>query len=234
MKLFSTAVKKGSKMTFEKVKSNPQVLSFIEETQRTLTALSYTDHGLRHLNLVTDRARHIAKSIGLSEREQELSAIASFCHDMGNFLSRSHHNYFAALLFHQIFQNQFPADEMSAIMQAISNHDKQQEDINFISKVAAIVVLADKSDVHRSRVLTTDMNHIKSDIHDRVNYATTESDVKIDTGKKTITLDLKIDTNFVPIMEYFEIFTDRMVFCRKAAQFLGYNFGIVINETKLL
>ncbi|MDP2741563.1 MAG: HD domain-containing protein [bacterium] len=220
--------------TLKDVKNNPQVLGFVKQTEKTLSALSYTDHGLRHLNLVADRAINIAKSIGISEREQELSAIAAFCHDMGNFLSRSHHNYFAALLFHQIFKDDFAPDEMASVMQAISNHDKQQEDINFVSKIAAIIVLADKSDVHRSRVTVKKMKDIKSDIHDRVNYATTESDLKVDTDKKRITLSLEIDTNFVPILEYFEIFTERMVFCRKAAEFLGYNFGLVINKTKLL
>lgn len=220
------------------VKNNQQVLEFIKKTEKTLSALSYTDHGLRHLNLVADRANYIAKAIGISERGQELSAIAGFCHDMGNFLSRSHHNYFAALLFHQIFKDEFPADEMATIMQAISNHDKQQEDINFVSKVAAVVVLADKSDVHRSRVIVKKIKDIKSDIHDRVNYATTKSELKVENppagGKKRITLDLEIDTNFVPILEYFEIFTDRMVFCRKAAEFLGYNFGLEINKIQLL
>jgi len=220
--------------TLNEVKSNLQVLEFVKQTVKTLSALSYTDHGLRHLNLVADRARYIAKSIGLSERDQELAAIASFCHDMGNFLSRSHHNYFAALLFHQIFKDDFDPAEMAIIMQAISNHDKQQEDINFINAIAAIVVLADKSDVHRSRVTVKDIEKVKTDIHDRVNYATTESAVKVEGLKKQIILTLKIDTNFVPIMEYFEIFTERMVYCRRAAEFLGYKFGLIINKTRLL
>ena len=216
------------------VKNNPQVLAFVKQTEKTLSALSFTDHGLRHSNLVADRAISIAKSIGLTAREQEISAIASFCHDMGNFLSRSYHNYFAALLFHQIFKEGFTPDEMEIIMQAISNHDKQQEDINFVNPIAAIVVLADKSDVHRSRVTVKNIEEIKTDIHDRVNYATTESSVKVDNLKKNITLALKIDTNFCSIMEYFEIFIERMVYCRKAAEFLGYNFGIIINKTRLL
>lgn len=220
--------------TLKDVKNNQQILEFVKKTEKTLSALSYTDHGLRHLNLVAERASYIAKSIGISERGQELSAIAAFCHDMGNFLSRSMHNYFAALLFHQIFKEDFSPEEMATVMQAISNHDKQQEDINFVSKIAAVVVLADKSDVHRSRVTVKKLKDIKSDIHDRVNYATTKSELKVDTDKKRITLDLEIDTNFVPLLEYFEIFTDRMVFCRKAAEFLGYNFGLEINKIQLL
>lgn len=221
-------------LTLSDVKNNPQILAFIKQTEKTLSALSFTDHGLRHLNLIADRAKYIAKNIGLLARDQELSAIAGFCHDMANFLSRSHHNYFAALLFHQVFAKDAEPEEMALIMQAISNHDKQQEDINFINPIAAIVVLADKSDVHRSRVLAKDIEDIKSDIHDRVNYATTESGLRVDKIKKRITLTLKIDTNFVSILEYFEIFTERMVFCRKAAEFLGYDFGLVINKTRLL
>jgi len=221
-------------ITLNDVKNNPRVLAFIEQTEKTLSALSFTDHGLRHLNLVADRAIKIARDIGLTKREGELAAIAGFCHDIGNFLSRSHHNYFAALLFHQIFKDEFEPDEIAIVMQAISNHDKQQEDINFINPIAAVVVLADKSDVHRSRVTVENIEEIKTDIHDKVNYATTESALKTDKTKKTITLKLKIDTNFCSIMEYFEIFTDRMVFCRRAAEFLGYNFGIVINKTRLL
>ena len=207
-------------ITLEDIKKNSQILQYIKQTEKTLSELSFTDHGLRHLELVAERGRQIAKAVGLSEREGELSAVAGFCHDIGNFLSRSHHNYFAALLFHQIFQNDFSPEDMGILMQAISNHDKQQEDMAFMNAVSAVVVLADKSDVHRSRVTVTDIEHIKKDIHDKVNYATTESSLKIEKFKKRITLQLKIDTNFCPIMEYFEIFTERMMFCRKAAEFL--------------
>jgi len=220
--------------SLSQVKKNQQILGFIKETEKTLAALSYTDHGLRHANLTADRARNIAKEIGLGKRDQELVAIASFCHDMGNFLSRSHHNYFGALLFHQVFVDDFGPKEMTNIMQAISNHDKSQEDMSFANPISAVLVLADKSDVHRSRVIVKKMEEIKADIHDRVNYATRECRLKIDKTKKKITLTLKIDTNFVPIMEYFEIFTDRMVFCRLAAEYLGYKFGLVINNFRLL
>lgn len=216
------------------VKENPLILEYIKQTEKTLADLSYTDHGLRHANLVADRARNIAKEIGLNQKQQELAAIASFCHDMGNFISRSHHNYFAALLFHQVFTNNFEPKEMAVIMQAISNHDKSQEDMSFANPISAIVILADKSDVHRSRVISQKIEEIKADIHDRVNYATKECRLKVDKTKKRITLTLKIDTNLVPIMEYFEIFIDRMVFCRLAAQYLGYSFGLVINSFRLL
>lgn len=215
-------------LTLADIKKNPQVLEFIKQTEISLNALSYTEHGLRHAELVTVRARTIATQVGLEKREVEMAEIASFCHDMGNFLSRTYHNYLASLLFHQIFGNDFPADELAVIMQAIANHDK--EEMKFTSAISAVVVLADKSDVHYSRV-TDDGD---DDIHDRVNRATELSRLKIDKNKKRVILILKIDTAAVSVMEYFEIFTERMVYCRKAAEFLGYDFGLVINNFKLL
>jgi len=219
-------------ITLNEVKNNLQIANFIKQTEEAMTALNYTNHGFRHTNLVADRARQVAKNIGLSQREGELAAIAGFCHDMGNFMVRSGHQYFGALLFHQIFQSEMEPEEISKIMQAIANHDK--EEMTFSNSVTAVLVLADKSDVHRSRVMEKDMLKIKEDIHDRVNYAVTESQLKVDKAKKRITLVLKTDTNFCPIIEYFEIFTERMVFCRTAAQYLGYNFGLVINKFRLL
>jgi len=226
-------------LTLSQVKKNPYILEFIKQTENVLKNSGYTEHGLEHSSLVADRARTIAKEIGLSEQEQELSAIAGFCHDMGNFLSRSQHNYLGATLFHQIFSNDFSPEEISLIMQAISFHDKEDilpehEDIELPSSISAVVILADKSDVRRSRVVIDNMEEIKNDIHDRVNYATEFSKLGINKKRKNISLTLKIDTNFVPVMEYFEIFTDRMIYCRKAAKYLGYKFGLVINHFKLL
>ena len=218
--------------TLSDVKKNPQILEFINQTEESMQALSYTNHGLRHSNIVADRAIQIARAIGLDKREGELAGIAGFCHDMGNFMTRTFHHFFGALLFQQVFNNKFEPRELAMIMQAISNHDK--EEMNFTHSISAILVLADKSDVDRSRVTEASMEEIKSDIHDRVNYAARESRIKVDKAKKKITLTLKIDTNFCPVIEYFEIFTERMVFCRKAAKFLGYDFGLVINKFRLL
>ena len=219
-------------ISLNQVKKNPQVLEFIKQSDESLAAAGYTEHSLSHAKIVADRARIIAQEIGFSKQEQELSAIAGFCHDMGNFLSRSHHHYFGALLFHQTFNQDFTPEELAIIMNAISNHDK--DEMNFSNIIAAIVVLADKTDVRRSRVVNKKPKKIQEDIHDRVNFATKISRVKINKKKKLITLILKIDSNFVPIIEYFEIFTDRMIYCRKAAKFLGYKFGLVINNFKLL
>jgi len=215
-------------ITLKEVKKNPHILQFIKRTEEALSELAYTDHGLRHSEIVSKRAKDIAKKIGLSQREQELSAIAAFCHDMGNFVGRPFHNYLAAILFHQVFKDEMPADELTLIMQAISYHDEKVRELALTSPISAVVILADKSDVHRSRVTVRSMDKIKSDIHDRVNYATKSSEVKI--NKKRIILNLKIDTKFVPVIEYFEIFTERMVLCRKAAESLGYDFGLVINN----
>lgn len=219
-------------LTLKDVKKNAQILEFINQTDRAMQALSYTNHGLRHTGVVADRAIKIAKAIGLSERETELCGIAGFCHDMGNFMSRTNHHYFAGLLFFEVFKDQLEAKEMAQIMQAIAEHDKPE--MSFTTAIATVLVIADKSDVDRSRVVQRNMEDIKKDIHDRVNYATTESNLKVEKEKKRITLTLKIDTNFVPVMEYFEIFTERMAFCRTAAKFLGYDFGLVINKFRLL
>ena len=219
-------------LTFSQVKKNPQVLEFIHQTEIALGALGYGEHGLRHSRLVADRARNIAKETGLTKRQQELSAIAGFCHDMGNFLGRTQHHYWGAFLFHEIFSNEDPVD-VSVVMQAIANHDKSQE-MKLTNPVSAVVVIADKSDVHRSRVRIKDIKNIKSDIHDRVNYAVMDSKVKIDKKKKKIILSLKVDRKIISIMEYFEIFIERMAYCRRAAKFLGYKFSIVINKIDLL
>ena len=219
-------------ITLSQIKKNLKVLEFIKQAEISLTALGYTEHGVYHSNLVSNRARNTAKEIGLPKKEQELVAIAGFCHDMGNFLSRTNHHYLGSLLFHQIFENDFETRDLALIIQAISNHDKKE--MKFSSCVSAILVLADKSDVRRSRVLIKKIAEIKTDIHNRVNFATKSSRLSVDKRKKTISLILKIDTNFVPILEYFEIFTERMTYCREAAEYLDYKFCLVINNFKLL
>jgi metal-dependent HD superfamily phosphatase/phosphodiesterase len=219
-------------ITLQDVKKHPQILEFINQTDQAMEALRYTNHGIRHANVVAERAMEIGRSIGLPERECELAGIAGFCHDMGNFLTRTYHHFFGAQLFSQVFMGTLDPKELTTVMQAISNHDK--DEMNFVHPVSALLVLADKSDVDRFRVAKQSMEETKADIHDRVNYATTESSITVDKAKKQITLALKIDTHFCPVIEYFEIFTERMVFCRKAAQFLGYDFGLVINKFRLL
>lgn len=225
-------MKNPKKITLNEVRKNSYVLEFINQSSRALGFYHYTDHGIDHLNLVANRSRELAQKISFSKDNQELCAIAGFCHDMGNFINRENHEHWGALLFQTIFQDKMPPKDMAVIMQAIANHDDYYAKI--LSSVGAIVVIADKSDVRKTRVVTKDSRIIEKDIHNRVNFAVEENELSADLSKKIITLRLKIDTTFVPIMEYFEIFTERMVQCRKAAQFLGYKFGLIINDFKLL
>jgi len=220
-------------LTLEEVKKNPRVKDFINQTEKYLDALGYTDHGIRHINIVADRARSIAKKIGLNLREQELASIASYCHDMGNFLGRTQHHYWAALLFSQVFLNEVDnPNDVSTIAQAIVSHDK--DELKIVNKVTAVTILADKSDVHRSRVRQTSGKNLKKDIHDRVNYAVISNDLIVNPKNKVIILKLELDTKFSAPLEYFEIFTERMSYCRIAAEHLGYKFSLEINRFKLL
>jgi len=219
-------------LSLQKIKDNSQILEFIRQSHLSMQALGYTEHGIRHANLVAEEAERVAIDIGLEKKEQKLASIAGFCHDMGNFLGRSQHHYWGALLFHQIFVNDFSSEEIALLMQAIANHDKYS--MKLTNNISALVVLADKADVHRERVSSKSLEEIKQDKHNRVNYAVTKSVLRVDSSKKQIALILKIDTNFVPVMEYFEIFTERMAYCRKAAEYLGYNFGLIVNGFKLL
>lgn len=218
-------------LSLKQIKQDPRINAFIDQTDKYLKALGYTDHGRRHLDIVSDRAKMIAKKIGLKDHDQETAAIAAWCHDMGNFLGRTQHHYWAAMLFSQCFINEANPKDVSTISQAIVSHDK--DDLKIVDKVTACVIIADKSDVHRSRVKTKNLAEIKADIHDRVNYAVTDNDLKVDKQKKTITLSLKLDTKFTDIMDYFAIFVERMNYCQKAAAYLGYTFHLKINSTKL-
>jgi uncharacterized protein len=218
-------------LTFEQVKNNKQVHEFIDRSGKYLRDLGYTDHSFRHVGIVSDRAAKIARNLKLSQLEIESAQIAGYCHDMGNFLGRTQHHYWGAILFHQIFGNEQTVAQAAEIMQAIVAHDK--EEVQVMNNVAAVTIIADKSDVHRSRVLTKKMDKIKSDIHDRVNYAVVDNHLTIDPKKKIIRLSLSIDQKFLAVIEYFEIFTDRMVYCRTAADFLGYKFSLEVNNFKL-
>src|SRR5581483_9253736 len=129
-------------VTLQDVKRHPQILEFINQTEEAMKALAYTNHGLRHVNIVSDRSMQIATALGFNERQCELAAIAGFCHDMGNFMTRSYHHYFGAMLFSQVFMGQFDPKELAMIMQAIANHDK--EEMNFDNFLSAVLVLADK------------------------------------------------------------------------------------------
>lgn len=217
---------------FEQIKSNDIISAWLRNSYFITKEMSLTEHGLKHAEFVSLRALDIAKGIGLNAKNQDLVLSASYTHDIGNFLSRTYHHYFGSMLLFDILREKIDIKDLTIIMQAIANHDK--EDMKLVHPVAAITVIADKSDVRRERVLETDLKKIQEDIHDRVNYSTIENKLTVNSQKKTITLKLKIDTNVCPIMEYFEIFTSRMNYCRISAEYLGYHFSLIINDFKLL
>ncbi len=224
-------------LTLSSIKENPAIDRFISETDKKLNALNYTDHGRRHANIVADRAQMIAGKVGLSEEEVEYAGIAGFCHDMGNFLDRVQHHYWASLLFYQTFHGETDDIEgLTAIMQAIANHDKSVARLT--NNISAALIIADKSDVHRDRVKVKVRKSVenggKEDIHNRVNYAIKRNDLDVNEDTKVITLMLKLDQKFTPVMDYFEIFLKRMKYCRQSAEYLGYRFRLVINDFELL
>ena len=217
---------------FEDVKNNPLIREYVKQTEDYMRWLGFTDHGFGHVEVVAERARQIAQAAGLPKREQELAAMAAWCHDMGNFLGRTQHHYWGGLLFTQTFRDVLDPPELAVVAQAIVAHDK--DEITIPTKVAACLVIADKSDVRRSRVIDPRPENRAQDIHDRLNYAATGNDFVVDPKKQSVTLKVRIDTNQAPVMEYFEIFSERMAYSRKAASVLGLKFGLVINHFKLL
>lgn len=219
------------KLTLEEVKKNPFVDNFIRQTEKYLEALGYTDHGPRHVGIVADRCMMLARRLKLNQHEIELAGIAGYCHDMGNFLGRTQHHYWAAMLFSQIFIPSGNPADISRIMQAIVSHDKNE--LKIVDKLAAILIIADKSDVHRDRVVGHNAAGHTADIHDRVNFAATSNSLKINPLRKQIILKITIDTREANPMDYFEIFSERMSFCRVAAEYLGYRFVLIINNFKL-
>jgi len=218
-------------LKLQDIKKDPRINAFIDQTDKYLRSLGYTDHGRRHLDIVSDRSKMLAHKIGLNTKDQETASISGWCHDMGNFLGRTQHHYWGGMLFSQCYINKADPAQISRVVQAIVSHDK--DDLKIVDKVTACLIIADKSDVHRNRVITKNIKEIKEDIHDRVNYAVTDNHLRLDKQKKTITLSLTLDTKFTTIMDYFSIFVERMNYCQKAAAYLKYEFHIQINNTKL-
>jgi metal-dependent HD superfamily phosphatase/phosphodiesterase len=217
-------------VTFEAVRDNPRVRIFVRKSDEALAEIGYTEHGERHVGLVAHIAYNTLKRLGHPEREAELAAIAGYLHDIGNGVNRDHHAQTGAVMAMQILHDMGMTDlEIIRVMGAIGNHHENDGDP--VSPVAAAVILADKSDVHRTRVRNPDM--IKFDIHDRVNYAVEKSFLNVDEAAKQITLELTVDTGISQVMEYFEIFMTRMLASRKAAKFLGTSFGLMVNGNRL-
>ena len=218
-------------LNFEEVKKNPVIDGFIRKGNEYLGAMGYTEHSYRHLNLVSSIAKNILERLGFDRREAELAAIAGYLHDIGNVVSRNNHGISGATLCCPILLEMgMVPDEVATVISAIGNHEEEYGQP--VNHVAAALIMADKSDVHRSRVRNQDFATF--DIHDRVNYAVEHSFLWVDNQRRTITMDLTIDTEICPVMEYFEIFLTRMILCRRAAVFLNTNFQLVVNKAKLL
>jgi metal-dependent HD superfamily phosphatase/phosphodiesterase len=220
-----------SNVTVEDIKNNPIVGKFIKAANDYLGAIGYTEHGMRHVSLVASLAENILASLDYPKRMQELAGIAGWLHDIGNVVNRNEHGQSAALIAMRILKDMGATpDETALIISAIGNHEEEIGDP--VNAIAAALILADKSDVHKTRVRNPEF--AATDIHDRVNYAAERSYLSVLKDKKIVSLRLTIDTQISKVMEYFEIFMSRMVMSRRAANFLGCNFELIINERKLL
>lgn len=224
---------KGAKekvVTLDRVKQDGEVVALLESANEQLKTLGYTEHGKRHASLVANIAQNILLHLDYPERTAELAAIAAYLHDIGNAIHRDAHASASALIALDILRRLgMEPKETVLIMAAIGNHEEERGES--VSEITAAVIIADKADVHRSRVQNPDM--LTFDIHDRVNYAAQRSFVRVDAENKTIALELEVDTKISSVMEYFEIFMTRMLMTRRAVRFLGCEFVLTINETKM-
>ena len=218
-------------LTFKDVKSNETIRTYIQRADESLIALGYTEHSFAHVTHVAETAGYILKTLGYPDRTVELVKIAGYLHDIGNLVNRIDHSQSGAVMAFRILDNlNCDPAEIATIVTAIGNHDEGTGQP--VNAVAAALILADKSDVRRSRVRNRDKTTF--DIHDRVNYSVKKSDLKINGEHTLIKLELSVDTEYGSIMDYFEIFMQRMILCRKAAEKLGLKFVLRINGQKLM
>lgn len=218
-------------ITFHQIKNNPQIKTYIQKADEALIALGYTEHSFAHVTKVAEKAGQILEELNYSHREAELARIAGYLHDIGNIVNRIDHAQSGAVMaFRLLDKLGMPADEIATVISAIGNHDEGTA--MPVNPVAAALILADKTDVRRSRVRNSDFATF--DIHDRVNYAVEKSDLLLDAQAKTITLTLTIDSEMSDVMSYFEIFLGRMMLCKKAAEALELRFKLIINGMVIL
>ena len=216
-------------VTFEDVKNNPDIRAYISKADESLIALGYTEHSFAHVTKVAEAAAEILHTLGHSEHEIELVKIAGYLHDIGNIVNRIDHAQSGAVMaFRLLDRMNMPPEDIATVVTAIGNHD---ESTAFpVNSVAAALIIADKTDVRRSRVRNRSVAQF--DIHDRVNYSVTHSDVYI--TKENICLELTIEQEYCTVLEYFEIFLTRMLLCRKASEALGVDFSLVINGQRMM
>lgn len=212
------------------LRKNKRARLYIEAADRYLEAMGYTEHGFRHVEIVSKTAYNILRKLNYEEDTASLAAAAGFLHDVGNLLGRENHHRMGALLAKEVMEEMgYDLGDIIKVITAIVTHEEAEMLVP--GEIAAALLIADKSDVHRSRV--RDPLMVAKDIHDRVNYAATESDLSVDEAERTIVLSLTIDTRISQVIEYFEIFLTRMAACRKAARVLGCEFNLLINNTRM-
>lgn len=216
---------------YEQLRENEKIKTYIERADSSLCALGYTEHSFAHVTRVAETAYYILKTLGYSEHICDLARSAGYLHDIGNLVNRTDHSQSGAVMAFRILDNMgVPAEDIADIVCAIGNHDEGTGVP--VNAIAAALILADKSDVRSSRVRNSDPSTF--DIHDRVNYSVKKSELKINGEHSIIKLKLSVDTSCSPIMDYFEIFLERMILCRKAAEKLGLSFKLIINEQQLI
>jgi putative nucleotidyltransferase with HDIG domain len=216
-------------VSLEEVQQDPELSLYIASADRVMEAMGYTEHGFRHANLVAKIAYQVLHRLGYPERDAQLASVAGYLHDVGNALARDAHGQTGAVLVYQSLRERVKGADLMPVIAAIANHE-ETEGIA-VSPISAAVILADKADVHRSRVRKpVELDH---DIHDRVNYAVEQSFLRVDSDARTVSLELTIDTAISQVMEYFEIFLSRMQMCRHAANELQARFRLVINGQEL-
>ena len=219
------------KPDFETIKNSPEIRTYITQADASLLALGYTEHSFAHVTRCAQVAADLLSRLGYEERQVELARISGYMHDIGNVVNRVDHAQSGAVMAFRILDKMGMAPEdVAVVVTAIGNHDEGTA--YPVNAVAAALILADKTDVRRSRV--RNRATIRFDIHDRVNYAVERSDLKLDTDAKTLTLELTIDTEISSVMDYFEIFMNRMILCRKAAEYFGLEFRMTINGSAVL
>jgi len=218
-------------MTYDQIRQDAAVRVYIAQADASMEALGFTEHSFAHVSKVAETAGKILSALNYPERTVELTKIAGYLHDIGNVVNRVDHSQSGAVMAFRILDRMdFPPEEIAQIVTAIGNHDEGTGVP--VNAVAAALIIADKSDVRRSRVRHQD--DIVDDIHDRVNYAVTAASLDVNPQEQYIRLNLTVDTELSPVMEYFEIFTKRMLMCRKAAQKLGLAFQLAINDQRLV
>lgn len=218
-------------MTYQEIRQNKEVCALLNKGNESLGVLGFTDHSEAHCVLVAERAAYILEQFGCSQHDIELAKIAGFMHDIGNAINRTHHAEIGALLANDILKGtDMPLEDRVTVISAIGNHDESTGGAKDI--ISAAVIIADKTDVRRNRVRTKD--RAQFDIHDRVNYAVTNAELSVNIEKKMISLDLEIDESICTMYEYFDIFLERMLMSRGAAEMLGAKFKLLANGSKIL